>query len=108
LAHKRSNLIWPEMDEDGHRRAIVRALKVTLLFSVDENEPESPGIVWGKGTGTTVWNGIAAGSGASCTIAAELPVDHEDSRSLTPTRDVCRLIFSVEEVPLLSQEVSPI
>ena len=108
MAHKRSILIRPEMDEDGYRRTIVRALKVPLLFSVDENEPESPGIVWGKGTGTAVWNGIAAGSGAGCTIATELPVDREDRRNLTPTRDVCRLTFSVEEVLLVSWEVSPI
>jgi len=95
------------MDEDGYRRTIVRALKVPLLFSVAENEPESLGIAWGKGTGTAVWNGTAADSGAGCTIAAELPVDHELRRNLNPARDVCRLTLSVEEVLLLSQEVSP-
>jgi hypothetical protein len=106
------------LDFSGARATltVIRGMKVSLgdititaaiplLFAIDEDDPESPVIVWGTGTGAAVLNGIATGTGGSYTINAEWPVEYDVKGNLTPSREVCRLSLTVDEILLLSEEV---
>jgi hypothetical protein len=76
-----------------------------LLFAIDDKNPEESAILWGTGTGIATLNGIAKGTGGSYTVEGDWPVDYEVRGVLTPSREVCRINLSVDEILLLSKEV---
>jgi len=78
---------------------------IPLFFAIDEKNPEESVILWGTGTGTATLNGIAMGTGGSYTVSGDWPVDYEVRGFLSPSREVCKITLSVDEILLLSQEV---
>jgi hypothetical protein len=106
----------PTLDFSGAEATltIVRTLKVMqgdatitaaipLLFAVDEDDPWQPVIVWGYGEGTAVWNGLASGTGGSYNNTAQWPVEYEVRGNLIPSKAVCRLTLTVDEILLYSK-----
>ncbi len=78
---------------------------IPLLFAIDDKNPEESVILWGAGTGTATLNGIAKGTGGSYTVEGDWLVDYEVRGVLTPSREVCSINLSVDEILHLSKEV---
>ncbi len=78
---------------------------IPLLFFINEKNPEDSVILSGTGQGTATLNGVAMGTGGSYTVEGDWPVDYDVRGSLTPSREVCKINLSVDEILLLSKEV---